>query len=399
MKRRIQLALMGCLLSVAAHLYLTIHYYPIKFGFADGQSMCNLNAKFDCDAVSASAYSAFLGIPMAAWGAVFNSVLFLLILLSWLEWSDHPERFKRWTVVMAGLGAAASVVMGSIAFTMMRTYCIVCIGLYVMSFVVLASVRGLVKGPLIAKLGEDIPHLWSESRGLLLTILSVPIIAFLTHRMFTQNLGDAQIAQVVAEGVNEWKASPKMEFVAKPTLTTGPAANEAALTLSEFADFRCGHCKRASYTLHAFVKAHPEVRFEFYSFPLDGACNEKIPTSSGLSCRLAAAVYCAEKDGKGWEMHDLAYGKQDTVNGFATTQEIDALLAKEVPELGLNWESVQRCIEQPETIDAIKAQAKQGGLANVMGTPTIFANGRMLSRGSLLPVLQTVLEESKAAKN
>ncbi len=108
---------MGCVLSIAAHLYLTIHYYPIKFGLAVGDSMCNLNAKFDCDAVSASSYSDLFGIPMALWGAVFYAVLLLLILLSWLEWSDHPERMRRWTAIMAGLGALASIVMGGISLT------------------------------------------------------------------------------------------------------------------------------------------------------------------------------------------------------------------------------------------------------------------------------------------
>src|SRR5437868_1769535 len=49
MKTRIQLALMGALISIALHLYLTMHYYPVKFGFAAGQSICNLNAKFNCD--------------------------------------------------------------------------------------------------------------------------------------------------------------------------------------------------------------------------------------------------------------------------------------------------------------------------------------------------------------
>jgi protein-disulfide isomerase len=240
--------------------------------------------------------------------------------------------------------------------------------------------------------------MWSESRGLLLTILSIPLLAYFTHHIFTQNLGDGQVARLVNEAVAEWAAAPKMDFVAKPSLVTGPAPDQASLVLSEFADFRCSHCKRASYTLHAFVKAHPDVRFEFYSFPLDGACNEKISQGSGLSCRLAAVVYCAEKDGKGWEMHDLLFEKQETVNGLGTAQEIDSLLAKEVPATGLNWETVQRCADQPETMDAIKAQAKQGGLVNVQGTPTLFADGRMLSRGNILPVLQAVHERAKAKR-
>lgn len=389
---------MGCVLSVGAHLYLTLHYYPLKFGFASGQSLCNLNAKFDCDAVSASSYSALFGIPLAAWGAVFYSVLFMLILMSWLEWSDYPERLKRWSVLLAGAGVGASVVMASISLTLMHNYCIFCMALYALSLVIFLSVLGFLREPFWSNLKEDLPVMWSESRGILLSILAIPLMAFFTHKIFSQNLGDAQITLLVNEGVHEWEISPKMEFVAKPSLVTGPPHDQATLTLTEFADFRCGHCKRASYTLHAFVKAHPDVRFEFYSFPLDGACNEKITQASGLSCRLAAAVYCAEKDGKGWQMHDLIFDKQETILGFQTPQEIDNLLGKEITTTGLNWESVQRCIEQPETADAIKAQAKQGGLVNVQGTPTIFANGRMLSRGNILPVLQAVHEKAKSAR-
>ena len=399
MKRRIQLALMGCVLSIGAHLYLTLHYYPLKFGFASGDSLCNLNAKFDCDAVSASSYSALFGIPLAAWGAVFYSVLFLLILMSWLEWSDHPERLRRWTVLLAGTGVGASVVMAGISLSFLQTYCLFCIALYVFSIFIFASVRGLLREPFFANLKEDLPLLWSESRGILFAIAAVPVMAFLTHKIFSQNLGGGQLTRLVAESMREWEASPKVDFVAKPSLASGAEASQATLTLSEFADFRCGHCKRASFTLHAFVKAHPDVRFEFYSFPLDGACNDKIQQATGLSCRLASAVYCAEKDGKGWEMHDLIFAKQETINNFTTTAQIDSLLANEIAITGLNWESVKRCIDQPETTDAIKAQAKQGALANVPGTPTVFGNGRLVTRGSMLPVLQAIHEKAKASKS
>ncbi len=386
---------MGCVLSVSAHLYLALHYYPLKFGFATGQSLCNLNAKFDCDAVSASSFSALLGIPLAAWGAVFYLILFMLILMSWLEWTDYPERLKRWTVLLAGGGFAASVVMGGISVTMMHNYCIVCMGLYALSLIIFIAVLGLLREPFAAGLKSDLPAMWSESRGLLVSIALIPVLAFFVHKIFSQNLGEDDIVRKVNESVSEWQRAKKNEFVAKPSLVMGPPAEQAVMVLSEFADFRCGHCKHASYTLHAFIKAHPDVRFEFYSFPLDGACNEKIQSSSGLSCRLAAAVYCAEKDGKGWPMHDLIFNKQDTINGFDKAEQIDGLLANEVSPMGLNWDTVQRCIGQPETSDAVKAQAKQGHLVEVGGTPTIFANGKMLGRGHVLPVLQAVYDLAK----
>ena len=402
MKKRIQLAVISTLLSIMAHAYLAVHYYPLKFGFASGTSICNLNAKFDCDAVSASIYSSAFGIPLAVWGAAFNAVLLILILVSWLEWSDQPERMKRWAVGFSGASALTSAIMALISLTMMHNYCVVCMGLYVLSFVTFFALRKTVREPFWAGIKDDLASLWTESRALALFVLAVPVAAFIIHRSFMSNLGDTeQLSMIVREAVSDWMSAPKQEFVAKPSLTMGPEVGQAKMTLTEFADFRCGHCKRASYSLHAFVKSHPDVRFEFYSFPLDGACNEKIDSKSGISCRLAATVYCAEKEGsgKGWIMHDFLYENQDSVNQLAAVPEVDMFLSKNVQPTGLNWESIQRCADASETMDAIRAQAKQGALVNVLGTPTLFANGKALNRGQLVPVLQAVLNQITSGSN
>jgi len=393
MKTRVQLALVGCLLSVGAHLYLALHYYPLKVGGAAGQSLCNINEKLNCDAVSASQYSDFLGVPLAIWGVVVNAVLFGLILMSWLEWSEHPERLRRWTLALAGASLTASGIMGAISVLFMNNYCIFCIALYFFSILIFACYRGVLREPFWANVGKDLPHLWAQSRGVLISLVSIPMLAFFLHHIFLDKLGLGEITKMVAESIQEWEASPKFEFVAKPSLSIGPTQDAAALTLVEFADFRCGHCKKASYSLHAFVDAHPDVRLEFYSFPLDGACNDKIESSSGISCRLAAAVYCGEKMGKGWQTHDKLFEIQDEVNHTSTVGELDVILSKQLPALGLNWESVQTCLNDVATLDAIKAQAKQGSLVNVRGTPTLFANGKLINR-VMVPVLQEARKKS-----
>ncbi len=381
---------MGCLISIGVHLYLTFHYYPIKFGFSVGNSVCNLNAKLDCDAAAASAYSAVFGIPLSAWGVVTNFALLIMVLVGFFEWSENPERWKRWALVLAGGSLAASLVMAVISLTQMQSYCLFCMSLYVLSAIVFFACKGMLREPFLMHFKLDLPEMWSEGKGILSVLIAVPIMAYLLHQTFMQNLGAAEIDTMVREVVQEWQVAPKQNFVAKPSLVMGPAVEQAAMTLVEFADFRCGHCKRASYTLHAFVKSHPDVRFEFYSFPLDGACNEKIGQSSGISCRLAAAVYCAEKENMGWALHERLYDIQEEVNGFATVAELDPMLGQTVTKLGLNWQRLQTCIADPMSMDAIRSQAKQGALVNVLGTPTIFADGKLLMRGNMVPVLQAV---------
>lgn len=398
MKTRVQTALVATLLSIIAHAYLTLHYYPLKFGFASGQSICNVSAKFDCDAVSTSAYSAFLGLPLSVWGGAFNAVLFFLILMGWLEWTEKSERTRRFALALSGASLIASLVMGAVSLLWMNSYCLFCIGLYVLSLITFFVYKGVLREPFWANFKQDVPAIFSESRWLLVSLAAIPVLAYLVHRMFMQNFSDEQLARMVNETISHWEASPKQEFVAKPSLTMGPDADKADMVLVEFADFRCGHCKHASYTLHPFVNEHKNVRFEFYSFPLDGTCNEKIESKDGISCRLAASVICAEHDGKGWDLQKRLFNLQDQTVRHSSVQDTDIFLSKQVAELGLNWESVERCMNDSATVDAIKAQAKQGALVNVMGTPTIFANGRQLNRGSMTPVLQRALEISKSKK-
>jgi protein-disulfide isomerase/uncharacterized membrane protein len=398
MKTRTQIALTCCLLAIIALGYLTLHWYPLNFGFAGGQSICNVNAKLDCDAVSLSSYSALAGIPLAIWGASSYAVLFFLILLGWLEWTDDPERVRRWAVLLAGACFAASIVMGVISATLIQSLCLFCVATYILSAVIFFSYRGVLREPLFAHLPGDMATMFNRGFSILLALIAIPVLTYLTHRYFMQDFDDARISQMVNESVRDWEAAPKQEFVAKPSLVMGPAGDSAKMTLVEFADFRCGHCKHASYTLDGFVKSHSDVRFEFYSFPLDGACNEKIQGSNGISCRLAEAVYCAEKEGKGWSLHHALYDVQDEVNRTGSMNELDSILSKQVAQLGLSWETLQHCIVDPSTVDAIKAQAKQGVLVNVQGTPTIFANGRQLDRAQMKAVLEAARSASAQSK-
>jgi protein-disulfide isomerase len=264
--------------------------------------------------------------------------------------------------------------------------------------VIFFSYLGMIREPFWANLKTDIPVLWQESKGVIIAFAAVPVMAALVHQMFMQNFGDAQLDQRVAESVAEWLEAPKQGFVAKPSLVMGPATEAAAMTLVEFADFRCPHCRHASYSLDAFVRSHPDVRFEFYSFPLDGACNEKIESATGVSCRLATAVLCAEKEGKGWEMHRALFDIQDQVNGMSGPNDLDPILAQTVAHLGLNWERLQNCMSDSASQDAIRAQAKQGALVNVVGTPTLFANGRLLNNGQIVPVLAGVRAKALETK-
>jgi len=136
----------------------------------------------------------------------------------------------------------------------------------------------------------------------------------------------------------------------------GPA--DASVLITEFADYRCPHCRAAAATLKQVQADHPQmVRLVMLDFPILGK----------LSKELAKAAYCANEQGKFWDYHDALFINQS-----------DMTLAKAMSlaeEQGLNIEQLTSCIAaaaSEQQVEKAVAQADQLGLT---GTPAIFING------------------------
>lgn len=392
MKLYIRIALLATLLAVIVHGYLTFQYYPLKFGMGGGESLCNINETFNCDAVSASRYSSFLGIPISVWGGITNLVLFIMILFSWLRLTNHPRRLLRWSLVLAGSTALASVIMGVISVTSLGAYCAFCIGLYILSFISFGALIPAQEESLTKNIGSDFKTLVGESKSILIAFIAIPVLAYITHQSILKRYGADQINSTVKGYTMEWKTNPQNNFQAPPALTMGPERDRAEMTIVEFADFRCGHCKHAAPSLHAFATAHPDVRFEFYNFPLDGECNPAITRGDGVSCRLAKSVYCAAQQNQGWTLSKHIFTQQAEFQKLHSTNQVDDELRELAKPLNYDANQLINCMDSQETHKVIQSQAEAGQKANVKGTPTIYVNGRKLPGGQLIPVLENVYQ-------
>lgn len=397
MRSFIKLALFFTLVSIALHTYLTFQHYPLKLGLSTGPSLCSLNSTFDCDAVAVSVYSSVLGIPVSIWGAVVNLMIFGTLLLSWLEWTERPERYKRLGFALALGSGAASLIMGFISFSLMSHYCLFCIALYFLSFLIIVLIYPTLKEGFLGPFLKDLPSYFQENRTLLGVLIAVPVLSFLFHRMALTHFGAGELDRIINQGVRGWISEPRQTLSVPPLLTKGPEAHEAKLIISEFADFRCGHCKTAAHSLQTFSKSYPNARFEFYVFPLDGSCNPGVQNSSGLSCFLAKAVYCAEKQNQGWAVHDLIFQYQNELNRMSDVPSLQKNVLEITEHLNYNRDSFNSCIEASETHEAILYQSQQGKSLNIQGTPTILANGKVLQLGQMIPVLEAVYKRSSQA--
>ncbi|MCM2282741.1 MAG: thioredoxin domain-containing protein [Bdellovibrionaceae bacterium] len=381
------IALVAVLAAIGVHGYLTHYHLELKYGLPDPNSICNVSSTFSCDAAAASRFSEFMGVPLALWGAVTNFVLLGMALLFPLTENSRKAAARTNILLFSGFIAAVSVVMGAISLMTLTRYCPFCILTYVLSFIALAGFwRGLPAA------GKGMRFSLSDTKALWIAGGVILVGSFILNSGIRRNFvqDPKGFEQSLKVFVREWSTSPQMSLEPVAPLVKGNPDPNAKMTIVEFADFRCGHCKAAAPTLDAFVKAHPDARLIFQTWPLDGECNSAIPHANNVSCALARAFVCAHQKDKGWPAHDWIFAHQEQLGGFDSVMRQMTDMAQ---ELGINADELKTCMDSEDTRKTVKEQAELGVRLNIQGTPSIFVNGKQLTAGQSLPVLRAVYEK------
>lgn len=388
------IAMLTTLIAVGVHIYLTLHFYEVKFGTGTGESFCNINEVMNCAAVTASSFSAFLGVPMALWGVMTNLVLFYFLAVTRQNLVQDPEKTSRYALLLSGVTVLASIIMGLISVSFLSHFCILCISTYILSFIGFGATWMGASDVSLKSLINDVKDIFVSERWVAGFLLAIPAFSFLANIMYLESQGLADIEKMAKERVAYWQVSPQQNFDLTAGLSLQAGTEEPVMTIVEFADFRCSHCKNAAAPLHTFTKNHPDVRLIFKPFPLDGTCNEAIKGGGdGISCGLAVATMCAEKMGqKGWTSHDYIFENQMEI---IQTHNLDKNLEGIAMATGLNLEQLKTCVKDPAMQEAVRKMAKEGETAQIQGTPAIFVNGKLLNGGQIIPVLDAAYKALK----
>lgn len=134
---------------------------------------------------------------------------------------------------------------------------------------------------------------------------------------------------------------------------------EGKAVIVEFSDFQCPYCARAVPTIHEIQEAYgDDVEIIFKHFP--------IPSHSNAQ-KAAEATECARDQGKFWELHDILYENQRTLDTIS--------LKKYAAEIGLDKTTFNTCLDNGEKTALVKSNFDEGKAKGVTGTPTFFVNG------------------------
>ncbi len=160
---------------------------------------------------------------------------------------------------------------------------------------------------------------------------------------------------------------------------------DAKVTLIEFADYQCPHCKRAAGVLTTIAKRFPnDLRIVFMDLPIN---------SSGISRTVAEGAACADQQGSFWQFHDLVFERQATLAEGSATQFAS--------ELGLDTAAFQRCLSSEFPKQRVAKSESQARALGLSSTPTLFLNGRKLHvhdmEADLVEAIEKALREKAGA--
>ena len=137
-------------------------------------------------------------------------------------------------------------------------------------------------------------------------------------------------------------------------------AAQAPVTLVEYGDFECPHCRQAYPIVKELQhRMGPRLRFVFRHFPL----TQVHPHAE----HAAEAAEAAGAQGKFWEMHDRLFERQ-----FALEHDH---LVEYAQDLGLDAPRVARELAAHIYEPRVREDFLSGVRSGVNGTPTFFVNG------------------------
>jgi protein-disulfide isomerase len=161
----------------------------------------------------------------------------------------------------------------------------------------------------------------------------------------------------------------------------GPA--NAPVTIVEFSDLQCPHCKEAQPVIDKLLSEETNVHFVFQNFPLP---------SHDWAANAAAYADCVGRSSNDafWKFVQATYEAQAEITAANADEKLMGLADK----AGVKGSDVAACAAKPDTTARVDHSVALGRSVDVNATPTIFINGRKVSGISGIPpdVLKNLVE-------
>lgn len=203
------------------------------------------------------------------------------------------------------------------------------------------------------------------------------------------------VAGNVAQGGADVIASPAPPQYVRYDIPTegypslGPA--DAPITIVEFSDYQCPFCSRFhDETYQALLDAYPgQIRFVYRNLPLGFHQNAQMS---------AEAALCAGDQDKYWEMHEVLFANQASLNNPEGTTLEQATYNEYAQGLGLDVTAFEDCMTTHKFAQFIKDDMAFSTDLGVQSTPTFFINGLAIVGAQPLSNFQQLIDKELAGE-
>jgi protein-disulfide isomerase len=143
----------------------------------------------------------------------------------------------------------------------------------------------------------------------------------------------------------------------------GPA--DAPVTVVDFSDLQCPHCKEAHPILEKLMAEDKNARLVFQSFPLP---------MHDWATKAAAYADCVSRSSNDafWKFIESVYAAQSDITAANADEKLTAL----ADSSGVKGSEIAACAAKPETESRLEKSLALGKALDVNSTPTLFVNGR-----------------------
>ena len=187
------------------------------------------------------------------------------------------------------------------------------------------------------------------------------------------------IGEMMPFGVKPFAPARQLLDAGAKGPSKGPAT--APVTIVEFSDFECPHCKEAQPVIEKLLAAHPDVKFVFQNFPL---------ALHDWARKAATYADCVAQTGKPdafWKFSGDVFEAQAQITASNADEKLTAI----ADGAGLKGADIATCAALPATDGHVQKSIDLGNSAEVSSTPTFFINGRKI--GNLSGVPDNVMNE------
>ncbi len=341
-------------------IYLFYSHYRIYTDISY-KSFCAITKSINCDTVSQSKYSIFMGVPVPLLG-VFGYGFVLFILLYFYFKTVEKQRMWSLMIIISAIYSIYSIVLAFISAYYIKSYCIMCILTYGVNVFMLyfswLTRRRFSKSSFLSDILEDFAFLWARRRVFLSCLILLIGVA----------------ATIVSILPNYWEI--KVAFLPKET-SRGITANghpwigaeTPELIIHEYTDYQCFQCKKMhNYLRQILSEKGNKIRLVHHNFPMDHEYNfiVKKPLHVGSGKMALLAIYAAQKD-IFWEINDELYALA------GKTDQID--LKKIADKFNLNFHELASALNNPVVKSQLSLDLWEGMKSRITGTPAYVIDG------------------------